>query len=283
MSKLSSVAASAIFGFVAERAIEAGAAKFLQAFFGLSAEFMAELTAEEAVEAVPVAGWAVRVVGVAADIIALAATTVECVLSPATYMLEVLHTMDLTVTVKPSPTRAKIGFSPVWPPVSDHYVIQVKYPSGSSQEGGTTYTKAGPMPGQHDQDIVVTFPGIPAGGKIEVVANIYSPNDWLAGTWNSGWLDAAPDSNGQLSVSGAIVELTVPLTSTTSYSHKQTLAYSEANKHYWQVASFGVDASLAPYFDRGGAPEAAIRRLSRATRCRLRPPSSSTRGCSPGR
>ena len=114
---------------------------------------------------------------VAADIAAITATTVESVLSPATYKLEILHTMDLTATVKPDPTHGKPGIDPVWPLVSDHYVIQVKYPKGKNQEGGTTYTKAGPMPGPRDQPIQVTFDQIPAGGKVEVVANIYSDNN----------------------------------------------------------------------------------------------------------
>jgi hypothetical protein len=260
LSKLGGIAASVVFGQVADRLIKAGARQFLKVFFELSAELMSELTAEEAVEAVPIAGWALRVVAVAADIAALASTTVECIVSPATYSLEVLHTMDLTVTLKPDPTHGKPGFSPVWPAVSDHYVIQVKYPSGNNQEGGTTYTKAGPMPGQHDQDIVVKFPGIPAGGKIEVVANVYSSNDWLAGMWNSGWLDAVPDANDELTASGSIVEFLVPLTSTTNYSQKQTLGYEASSKHFWAVSSFTVDASLVPDFDKGGAPDAAIQK-----------------------
>lgn len=258
LSKLAGVAASALFGAVAERAIVYVTKQFLQAFFQLGAEFMAELTAEEALEAVPVAGWALRVVSVAADIAALAATTVECVLSPATYSYELLHTMDLSVTVRPDPTHGKLGYNPVWPAVAEHYVIQVKYPSSNNQDGGTTYTLAGPMPGQNDAPITVTFPGIPAGGKIEIVANIYSATDWLAGSWNSGWIDATPDANDQLSAAGAIVELLVPLTSTTSYGHKQTLAYTQANQHFWQVATFGVNAALVPDFDTGGTPDAAI-------------------------
>jgi len=258
LSKLAGIAASALFGAVATRLIEAGAAAFLKAFFGLSAEFMAELTAEEAVEAVPVAGWALRIVSVAADIASLAATTIECLLSPATYSLEILHTMDLTVTVSPDPTHGKTGFKPVWPAVSDHYVIQVKYPSAAGQEGGTTYTKAGPMPSQHDQSIVVKFPGIPAGGKIDVVANIYSSSDWLAGNWTSGWIDATPDANDALACGGSIVELLVPLTASTTYGHKQTLGYNATSQHYWKVAAFTLDAALVPNFDRGGAPDAAI-------------------------
>jgi len=258
LSKLAGISASAVFGAVMKKAIGEAARQFLKVFFDLSAELMAERTTEEAVEVVPVAGWALRVVSVVADIAGLAATTIECILSPATYSLEVLHTMDLTVTVKPDPTHGKNGFKPLWPAVSDHYVIQVKYPSGNNQEGGTTYTKAGPMPGQHDADIVVNFQGIPAGGKIEVVANIYSATNWLAGTWNSGWLDAVPDANDELTASGSIVEFLVPLTASTSYSQKQTMGYDQTRKHFWLVSAFSVDAGLVPDFDKGGAPDKAI-------------------------
>lgn len=259
LSKLANIAAGIIFGQVADRLIPYLATKFLTAFFGLSASFAAQLTAAEAVEAVPVAGWALRVASIAADIAALTATTVECVLSPATYSFELLHTMDLKVTVRPDPTHGKPGYKPVWPAVADHYVIQVKYPSSTSQDGGTTYTLAGPMPGVNDDPIIVTFPGIPAGGKIDVTANIYSDTDWLAGAWTSGWVDASPDANDLLTVEGNIVEFLVPLTPTTTYSHKQTIAYSTASKHYWQVALFSVAAALVPDFDRGGAPSAAIK------------------------
>lgn len=258
LSSLANIAAGVVFGQGATRLIKAGAIKYAKIIAEAAGETVAEISAEEALEEVPVAGWALRVVSIAADIAALAATTVECVLSPATYELEILRTMDLTVTVAPDPTHGKPGFNPVWPTVSDHYVIQVKYPSGSNQSGGTTYTLAGPMPGQHDADIVVTFSGIPAGGKIDVVANIYSSNDWLAGTWNSGWIDAVPDNNDQLTAGGAIVEMLVPLTSTTTYSQKQTIAYSTSEDHYWEVSQFSIAAALVPDLDAGGAPDAAI-------------------------
>lgn len=257
LSKLANIAASALFGAVSTRVIQWAATAFLKAFFGLSAAFMAQLTAAQAVEAVPVAGWALRVASIAADIASLTATTIECVLSPATYSYEILRTMDLTVTVNPDPTHGKDGFKPVWPAVADHYVIQVKYPSANSVDGGTTYTLAGPMPGQHDAPITVTFPGIPAGGKISITASIYSDSDWLAGSWNSGWIDAKPDAQGKLSAEGAIVEQLVPLTPTTSYHHKQTIAYD--SKHFWQVAAFSVDSALVPAFDKGGTPDTAIK------------------------
>ncbi len=220
-------------------------------FVGGVAATSSEVAAEEATEEVPYVGWALKVAAIAGDIATLTATTVECLLSPATYKLEVLHTMDLTVTVKPDPAHGKPGFNPVWPLVSDHYVIQVKYPKGNNQEGGTTFTKAGPMPGRHDAPIAVTFEQIPAGGKVEVTANIYSGNNWLAGVWNSGWLNADPDKQDQLSVSGNIRENLVPLTADTTYTQKQRIAYSDQQQHFWQVTLFSISDSFADVLDKG--------------------------------
>lgn len=256
LAKLSNIASGIIFGVVAKKIVEQ---VYKEAIAVIIAETVAEITTEEALGQIPIAGWALKVASIAADLAAITATTVECVLSPATYDLQVLHTMDLAVTVKPDPQHGTEQQAPIWPMVSDHYVIQVKYPKGNGQDGGTTYTKAGPMPGKHDQPIQVTFAGIPAGGKIEVVASIYSNNDWLAGVYNSGWINADPDVNAKQSVTGAIVENLVPLTADTAYSQKQALAYTDARKHFWEVTQFTADAALIPDFDKGGNPDQAIR------------------------
>ncbi|WP_444930909.1 hypothetical protein ACJJIF_03750 [Microbulbifer sp. SSSA002] len=256
LSKLGNIASSIIFGVAVQKILQQ---VYKQAIEKIIAETVAEITAEEALGQIPVAGWALKVASIAADLAALSATTVECVLSPATYSLEVQHTLDLNVTVKPDPRHGTEEQAPIWPLVADHYVIQVKYPKGDGKEGGTTFTKAGPMPGQHDAPIEVTFEKIPAGGKIEVVASVYSSNDWLAGVYNSGWINADPDRNDQLAVTGAILEKLVPLTADTSYSQKQTLAYSDSRQHYWEVTQFSISADLASDLDKGGNPDEAVR------------------------
>lgn len=255
LANLANIASGIIFGIVAEKIVQQ---VYKEAIAKIIAETVAEITTEEALGQIPIAGWALKIASIAADLAAITATTVECVLSPATYDLQILHTMDLAVTVKPDPRHGTETQKPIWPMVSDHYVIQVKYPKGNGQDGGTTYTKAGPMPGQHDEPISVTFAGIPAGGKIDVVANIYSGNDWLAGVYNSGWINADPDANAQQSITGAILENLVPLTADTAYSQKQKLAYSDSNKHYWEVTQFSVNSALSTDFDKGGAPDKAI-------------------------
>lgn len=254
LAKLSNMVAGIVFGQIVKLALK-------QAYKDAIAEMIAEMwsliTADEALEQIPFAGWALQVASVAGDIAALAATTIECLASPATYQLQVLHTLDLTATVSPDPKHGKQGQNPIWPLVSDHYVITVKYPGSNGQEGGTTYVAAGPMPGDHTAPIVVPFNQIPAGGKLEVVANIYSSNNWLAGQWASGWVDATPDANDNLAVSGNITEFLVPLTATTAYSQKQRVIYdSTAQQHLWQVTQFSIDASLSTDLDAKDASPA---------------------------
>jgi hypothetical protein len=254
LTKLAGIASGLIFStavkFIVQKAWKTAIEEII-------AEAVGEITAEEALEQVPIAGQILQIASVASDIAGLAATTIECLLSPATYDLEIQRQMNVNVSVGPDPAHGKDGHD-VWPLVSDHYVIQVKYPQGNNQGGGTTYTMSGPMPGDHEAPIVVTFTGLPAGGKIEVIASIYSSNNWLAGQWNSGWVNGDPDSNNLVSVSGNITENLVPLTASTTYSQKQTLAYSSANGHYWQVTQFSIDATLSADLDKGGVPDAAV-------------------------
>jgi len=257
LSQLAGISTSVIFGALSQRAIMAGAKLFVEKFTEKTAEMVAEMTAEELLEEVPVAGWALRVASIAADLAGLAATTIECVLSPATYSLEILHSMDLSVTIRPDPTHATTGFDPVWPAIADHWMVQVRYPSVNGNEGGTTYTQVGPMP-TSIAPISVSFPGIPAGGKIEVIAQVFSASDWVAGRWTSGWVDASPDANDHMALAGAIVEILVPLTADTTYSQKKTLGYSDAENHYWQISAFTAASALVPDLDTQTKPSAAV-------------------------
>jgi hypothetical protein len=247
LTKLAGQVAGIIFGQVVKKIVMTAAKKAIQEVITAS---VIEMTAAEAVNEVPYAGWVLKIASVAADLAALAATTIECLASPATYDLQVKRTMDLTVTVKPDPAHGKKGVDPNWPLVADHWIVQVKYPKSASGQGGTTYTKAGPMPGPpHNQPLVIPFPGIPAGGKIEVVAGVYSENAWLAGQWDSGWINAVPDSESKISAGGNIKEQLVPLTPTTTYSQKQRVVYSDAQKHHWQVTRFAISSDLIATLD----------------------------------
>jgi hypothetical protein len=247
LSKLATMAASVVFGKFVRTGLNQVYQKEIEE---LVDGIWQQVTAEEALELIPVAGFALKAASVAADLAALTATTAECGFSPATYNLEILPTMDLNVTVKPDPRHGKQKQNPVWPMVSDHYVVSLTYPKAAGQDGGTTHTLTGPMPGDHAAPITVTFPNVPAGGQCNVTASIYSSNNWLAGQWTSGWINATPDPNDQLAVGGSITENLVPLTGTTNYSQKQRVIFDVTQgKHLWQVTQFSMDAALATDLD----------------------------------
>lgn len=248
LSKISNFVAGFIFGSVANFALDK---IYKDAIEELIEESVANLTTQEALEQIPYAGWALKAASLASSIASLAATTVECLASPATYKMQVQETMELTVVVKPDPKLGTEHQAPIWPMVADHWLMTLKYPKDGKFEGGTTFVKAGPMPGQKDAPIEVVYSGIPAGGQIEIVFNVYSNSDWIAGTWNSGLKSATP-IDGKLAYTGAITANLVPLTPSVTYREKQRIGFDHAEqKHTWITTSFSINAQFQVDLDSG--------------------------------
>jgi len=249
LSKLSNFVASFLFGQVANYLVE----KLLQdAIEDLAKIGIGQLTTQQLLQQVPYAGWALKAISVASDVASLAATTIQCLGSPATYEMQIQNTMDLTVTVKPDPSHGTESQDPIWPMVGSHYVTTLKYPKNGSFQGGMTYVKAGPMPGSKSAPIVVTFSKVPAGGQVIVTTIIYSSADWIAGRWDSGPKAATPDLQGKLAFTGSIIESLVPLTSSTSYREKQRVGFdAPSNKHKWIITSFSIDQKYKADLESG--------------------------------
>lgn len=193
----------------------------------LATYILARLTAAQMASAVPVVGWGFRIANMAITAINLAETTVEVLISPCTYSLEVKRELPLEVTVEPDPLH---GDPPIWPEVATHYVVTVQY------KNGTNYTVTGRLPGatgERDKPIVAHFPELPTGGEFQVVCGVYSDTDWLAGNWTSTWTRAVlPHGKPVLKLEGAIRENLVPLTTQTQYLYKAKLVY-EDQVHKW--------------------------------------------------
>ncbi len=213
-------------------------------------------TMMELSENAPFVGWALRVASVASAIADMLATSVEVGLCPATYTLEAKRSITLNVIVSPDPTHGTKTQKPIWPEVSDHYVIMVQY------KGGTTLTKTGPMPGQADAPISVTYAtatedALPAAPRLQfqIVADIYSASNWLCGKWVSGWIDAVPTDGDSRTEVGSIIEQLVPLTASTTYSHEAKLNYDGPSRTYvWEKTLFSISDDLEPFFVPGPAP-----------------------------
>jgi hypothetical protein len=199
----------------------------------LSAYIVAKLTAAQFVNAAPIVGIAFRIAQMVVTAANLAITTVEVLVSPATYTNEVRRQLALQLTMSPDPLHGTTTQPPIWPSVATNYVATVQY------KNGTNFTVTGELPtdpSKRDQPVVVSFPELPGGGQFQALFGVYSKTKWLAGNWASAWVDAvAPGgSGGVLKLDGQIQELLVPLDVNTQYLYDTKLTYdAKAKRHVW--------------------------------------------------
>ncbi|MGH2412929.1 MAG: hypothetical protein ACRDEA_04375, partial [Microcystaceae cyanobacterium] len=203
------------------------------------AEYITAVAGESAAEdAAPFVGWIARAIGSAADVASMIETSVEVARSPAVMSLQILRTMDLQVTIEPDPRHQG-----QWPATATHYEITVTY------DDGPTYTYDGQMdPTTQEGSITHTFPNLPAGGSLTVLACFYSDTDWLAGRGTTGPFNAQPNQGSTLVLEPfEIVEQLVPLLSTTTYSLKEKLGFGSQGR-IW-IAAQDTSPPTATVFD----------------------------------
>jgi hypothetical protein len=214
--------ADKVAGFLVDKAVEK-----------LAAWALMKITVAEVEDAIPFAGWVARLANMAITGAEIAETVVEVCTSPATYTVEVKRELQLQLTVHPDPTHGRTGQDAIWPTEADHWVAIVQY------KDGTNYHQTGALPvGGHASDpVVTTFTNLPAGSQLQAVFGVYSNSDWLAGRWQSAWVNAVvPQQQTQLTIEGTIQESLVPLTAQTQYHYKQKTAWdNQTSSHVWHV------------------------------------------------
>lgn len=199
----------------------------------ISAWVIAKITAAESAEAIPYVGWIYRIASMVVTGVEITETTVEVLISPATYNIEIKRKLALEATIKPDPLHGTETQPAVWPQVATNYVVIVQY------KNGTNFTITGRLPTDQSRradPILVTFPDLPSGGRMQLSCGVYTDDQWLAGQWTSSWMDAVlpVGDQGPLKVAGAIQESLVPLTAQTQYLYDSKLCYdAEGNKHAW--------------------------------------------------
>jgi hypothetical protein len=195
------------------------------------ASFILRTEAEnKAIDAVPIIGWIFELVSLAATAAQILETTVATLATPATTSIDVVRTMNLTVDVNPDPVHS------VWPSTSYYYRIMVQYRGGTFQhvDGEMSTITHGVTSSALLEKV---FNGVPAGGSLMVYAVIYSQNYWICGYAASNWMDATPDSSGNLKVTLNITEQLVPLSKDTQYSHMEKLTYASPGGHQWTAGA----------------------------------------------
>jgi hypothetical protein len=199
----------------------------------LAAWVFTQIAVAEVEDAIPFVGWVARVVNMAITGAQIAETSFEVHSSPATYSVEVKRQLQMQLTVHPDPTHGRTPQDAIWPTEADHWVAIVQY------KDGTNYQQTGALPvGAHAGDpLVTTFTDLPAGSQLQVIFGVYSDTDWLAGRWQSAWVDAVLAQNqSQLAIEGSIQENLVPLTAQTQYRYKQKSSWDPQRRtHVWHV------------------------------------------------
>ncbi len=137
----------------------------------------------------------------AINVAAMAVTTGEIMSSASTLSATVARSMDLEFTLKPDPEHGEAGNPDT--AVSHHYQVTVQY------QGGTNFVLKGKMPETTSSTLLkLTFADIPVGGKLQIMAGIYSESSWLCGKYQGEWLPAFPDDGlTSLRPSGNITEI----------------------------------------------------------------------------
>lgn len=230
----------------------------------LAAHITAQIGEEEVEGSIPFVGWALRALEVAATFSQMAETTGEVLSSPAALEFDVKRAFDLNVTVTPDPAHGMPGKpeTAVWPAASDHYHVTVQY------KGGTNFVRTAQMAATtSNAPLSLKFSDLPAGGKIQIIAGIYSQSGWLCGKWTSEWIDAAPTDGSTLSVPpGAIKEMLVPLTADSQYAYKEKIIYDPGqNKHVWQAGSPPTATFLNLNSNNVGPPDLRLSKLINLT------------------
>ncbi|HEX8734772.1 MAG TPA: hypothetical protein VF721_05570 [Pyrinomonadaceae bacterium] len=208
---------SIVIGFVVQKGMES---------FG---EWLVEQVGEgQLAKAFGPVGWLFQLAAAALSIEQMAITTGEVLASDSLVTAEITRAIDVNAVLHPDPRHGVVGHpeTAVWASVA------VKYTATLQMQSGTNFEIKGNMPQTTGgEPIPLTFKDIPAGGKFRIFFGIYSANDWLAGAWQSDWIEAkTTDGTSTLKLGDKnIKENLVPLGIDTQYVYKEKIVYGDSN------------------------------------------------------
>ena len=194
-------------------------------------------------------GWFFKLAAAGLSIEEMAVTTGESLSSPACIKVTAARAIDVTLTLHPDPKHGEAGHpeTAVWPAIAKKYVATLQYKSATSfkLEGELPSVTSGtPLP--------LTFADVPAGGTFRIIVGVYSASGWLAGSWQSDWMAAQPNSQTALALGDkSITEKLVPLAPDTQYRFKERIA-SDGHAFTW-VAGGAPPATPITALDCGSA------------------------------
>jgi hypothetical protein len=177
--------------------------------------------AEEAAEAVPIVGWALKAELIEATIEQLAQTIGEVVGSHRVVEFDVTVTMDVDFTLTPIDNS---GF----PETATSFTVTAQY----SDVTGYVYT--GDFPDPKVPSVTFTWTNMPVGGTVSFLVAFYSAQGDLVGKGQSAVIPnfVTPGQGALVVPDIPITQLLYPLTAQTTYQHQQVLVYNNGT-HQW--------------------------------------------------
>ena len=227
----------ACFGYADAKAfanlgIEIGQKLLLYVTKKLVIKILAYAAIAEAEDAIPIVGAIMNAIGCAATAADLSQTTYACLNSPWNYIHTLAITHNVTITINHDPNNPE-GF----PSVATYFILtatcKLLDSSGNVIDSSTPIQVRQQMPSTtRTAPIVVTLNNLPYGGYIALAVGFYSDTGWLAG--NATLKDG---DNTQSSFSLTIKQNQVPLTSSTTYSHKEKMTLDSSGNHVWTATT----------------------------------------------
>lgn len=192
----------------------------------VAAQLASYFGAEEAEEAIPIVGWALKALAMEATAEQLAQTIGEVIASPRVVEFDLTVTMDAVITLKPA---ASTGAE--FPATAASVAITAQY------SDNTTRTHTIAIADPKVPSITIDWKDIPVGGTVTFIVAMSSAEGWGVGKGQSAEIlnEINDTSNGVLAVSIDVEQQLYPLGPETTYHHNQLLSYiSEAGNSGYQ-------------------------------------------------
>jgi len=199
---------------------------------------IAAIITESAFEdSIPIAGQILRIIAAIVGVADLLHTTVDVLLSPWSYVYEMVFTHDVSVKLLPDPNNDK------FPETANYYKVTALFDSGGTPHVQSLDLPAGPVTSLPP----VVFRNVPLGGQVSLSTGFYSrsndpaKDDWLAGKGTTGLVSNSVDQAPDL----PIQQYKQPIQSGTVYVHTQKTTLQADGSHVWTPTSTPPSATRA--------------------------------------
>lgn len=182
--------------------------------------------AEEAEEAIPYVGWALKAIAMEAAVEQLAQTIGEVISSPRVVEFDLTVTMDAVITLTPASVNKHPG---EFPTTATSVAVTAQF------SDNTTRTYTAPVDVANQASLTIHWDDVPVGGKVTFLVAMFSKEGWGVGKGQSQTIlnEINDKANGVLAVSIEVEQQLYPIGADTTYGHSRLLTYADGVGYEW--------------------------------------------------